>query len=82
MTFIQSVSSALSALASTFTYLMASVIDFAPYAPPFNEEFSGSSLPNELGQYRSRAPSHAFDKSLSAVIYWLIVYCHLPDYGF
>ena len=34
-------------LASTFTYLLASVVDFAPPAPPFSNKFSSSSLLNE-----------------------------------
>nr|QCQ81962.1 hypothetical protein [Ammopiptanthus mongolicus] len=34
-------------LASTFTYLLASVVDFAPSAPELNKQFSGCSLLNE-----------------------------------
>lgn len=34
-------------LASTFTYLLASVVDFASSAPPFKKKFSSCSLLNE-----------------------------------
>lgn len=72
-------------LASTFTYLLASVVDFAPSAPPFNKQFSGCSLLNEaigtaaliaLSQwersYRGRAPIRALtNPSLASSTGWL-----------
>lgn len=72
-------------LASTFTYLLASVVDFASSAPPFKKKFSSCSLLNEaigtaaliaLSQwdisYRGRAPIRVLkNPSLVSSTGWL-----------
>lgn len=76
----------------TFTYLLASVVDFAPSAPPFNKQFSGCSLLNETFgtaalialcqweiSYRGRAPIRVLKNPFRVSS---TAHCLLPYYGF